>query len=45
MLVKGADYTRDKVFGADIVEAAAGRLVLLPWLSKSTTATISKMKA
>lgn len=44
ILVKGADYTIDRVVGADIVQAYGGR-VLLADLSPghSTTATIARM--
>lgn len=44
VLVKGADYTIDKVVGADVVQAYGGR-VLLADLSPghSTTATIARM--
>ena len=45
VLVKGADYTIDKVVGAEVVQAAGGT-VLLADLSPghSTTATIARMK-
>jgi D-beta-D-heptose 7-phosphate kinase/D-beta-D-heptose 1-phosphate adenosyltransferase len=44
-LVKGADYTKDKVVGADFVESYGGRVVLVDLVAgKSTTATIAKMR-
>jgi D-beta-D-heptose 7-phosphate kinase/D-beta-D-heptose 1-phosphate adenosyltransferase len=45
LLVKGADYTVDKVVGADLVQGWGGR-VLLADLARghSTTATIARMK-
>ncbi len=44
VLVKGADYTKDKVVGADLVESWGGR-VMLAHLEPghSTTATIAKL--
>ena len=44
VLVKGADYTKDKVVGAELVERWGGR-VLLAELEPghSTTATIAKL--
>lgn len=45
VLVKGSDYTREGVVGADIVEGAGGRVHLVDLVEgKSTTATISKMR-
>lgn len=45
VLVKGADYSKDKVVGADVVEAAGGRVELVNLVEgKSTTATIARMK-
>jgi D-beta-D-heptose 7-phosphate kinase/D-beta-D-heptose 1-phosphate adenosyltransferase len=45
ILVKGADYLPDQVVGKDEVEAAGGRLVLLPFVEgRSTTETIRRMK-
>ena len=45
VLVKGADYARAQVVGADIVESYGGRVVLAHLVaSQSTTATIAAMK-
>ncbi len=45
VLVKGADYTVDRVVGADLVQAAGGRVVLANLVSgQSTTATITRMQ-
>ncbi len=44
VLVKGADYTKDKVVGAREVEGWGGRVVLAKLVAgQSTTATIGKM--
>ena len=44
VLVKGADYRKDQVVGADIVEAHGGKLVLAELVPGfSTTATIARM--
>ncbi len=46
ILVKGADYTVDQVVGADVVQKAGGRVVLIDLVAgKSTTGTISKLRA
>lgn len=46
VLVKGGDYTRDTVIGADLVEAAGGRVVIIPLLSGfSTTALLERCRA
>ncbi|HLP85707.1 MAG TPA: D-glycero-beta-D-manno-heptose 1-phosphate adenylyltransferase [Phycisphaerales bacterium] len=43
-LVKGADYTKDKVVGADVVESYGGRVELVDLVAgKSTTATLARM--
>lgn len=45
VLVKGADYTRDKVVGGDFVEGYGGRVMLADVVpSFSTTATIASLK-
>ncbi|MCO5162766.1 MAG: D-glycero-beta-D-manno-heptose-7-phosphate kinase [Mesorhizobium sp.] len=45
VLVKGADYTIDKVVGADIVQAYGGKVLLVDLVEgRSTTATIRKLK-
>lgn len=46
VLVKGADYTIDKVVGADLVQGWGGRVVLADLKAgHSTTAAIRRMKA
>jgi D-beta-D-heptose 7-phosphate kinase/D-beta-D-heptose 1-phosphate adenosyltransferase len=46
ILVKGADYTIDQVVGADVVQKAGGRVVLVDLVAgKSTTGTIGKLTA
>jgi D-beta-D-heptose 7-phosphate kinase/D-beta-D-heptose 1-phosphate adenosyltransferase len=46
ILVKGADYTVDTVVGADAVQKAGGRVVLVDLVAgKSTTNTIGKLRA
>jgi D-beta-D-heptose 7-phosphate kinase/D-beta-D-heptose 1-phosphate adenosyltransferase len=45
VLVKGADYTKDKVVGHEIVEAYGGRVELIPLVEgRSTTATIARAR-
>jgi D-beta-D-heptose 7-phosphate kinase / D-beta-D-heptose 1-phosphate adenosyltransferase len=45
VLVKGADYTIDKVVGADVVHANGGRVVLVDLVEgQSTTGTIARMR-
>jgi D-beta-D-heptose 7-phosphate kinase/D-beta-D-heptose 1-phosphate adenosyltransferase len=45
VLVKGADYTIDKVVGADLVQGWGGRVVLAELVEgQSTTKTIAKMQ-
>lgn len=45
VLVKGADYTREKVVGHDIVEAAGGRVELVRLVEgRSTSGTIERMR-
>jgi D-beta-D-heptose 7-phosphate kinase/D-beta-D-heptose 1-phosphate adenosyltransferase len=45
VLVKGADYTIDKVVGADVVQAHGGKVLLADLeAGHSTTATIARMK-
>ena len=44
VLVKGADYTVDKVVGADIVQGWGGRVILAELIDgQSTTGTIARM--
>ncbi len=46
ILVKGADYTKDRVVGAEVVEAMGGRVELVPLVEgRSTTATIQRMRS
>ena len=46
VLVKGADYTRDRVVGGDLVESYGGRVALIDLVGgKSTTRTIARMQA
>lgn len=45
VLVKGGDYTRDTVVGADVVEANGGRVALIPLLEgRSTTGIINRVR-
>jgi D-beta-D-heptose 7-phosphate kinase/D-beta-D-heptose 1-phosphate adenosyltransferase len=45
VLVKGSDYTVETVVGADVVQAAGGRVVLAQLVSgQSTTGTIARMQ-
>jgi D-beta-D-heptose 7-phosphate kinase/D-beta-D-heptose 1-phosphate adenosyltransferase len=44
VLVKGADYTIDKVVGADVVASYGGRVLLIDLVpGQSTTGTITRM--
>jgi D-beta-D-heptose 7-phosphate kinase/D-beta-D-heptose 1-phosphate adenosyltransferase len=46
VLVKGADYTKDRVVGADVVEAAGGRVLLVDLeAGRSTTGTIERLRS
>ena len=46
VLVKGADYTRDRIVGADIVEARGGRIVRVPLMDGfSTSALVERLRA
>lgn len=46
VLVKGADYTLDQIVGADIVQAAGGRVVRVPIVSGfSTTSIVERLRA
>ncbi|MBO4744654.1 MAG: D-glycero-beta-D-manno-heptose 1-phosphate adenylyltransferase [Bacteroidales bacterium] len=43
ILVKGGDYTRDTVVGADFVESYGGKVVILPFIKGySTTSILNK---
>ena len=45
VLVKGADYTLDQVVGADVVQAAGGRVLLASLVpGVSTTGTITRLR-
>ncbi|MCC7429198.1 MAG: D-glycero-beta-D-manno-heptose-7-phosphate kinase [Alphaproteobacteria bacterium] len=45
LLVKGADYTREKVVGGDLVESWGGKVMLARLLpGHSTTATVTRLK-
>lgn len=46
VLVKGADYAREGIVGADFVESKGGRVVRVPLLSGfSTTAMVERLRA
>jgi rfaE bifunctional protein nucleotidyltransferase chain/domain len=46
VLVKGADYSRDRIVGADWVEARGGRVVRVPLVAGySTTALVERLRA
>ncbi len=46
VLVKGADYSRDAIVGADWVEARGGRVVRVPLLAgHSTSALLERLRA
>jgi D-beta-D-heptose 7-phosphate kinase/D-beta-D-heptose 1-phosphate adenosyltransferase len=46
VLVKGGDYTRASVVGADFVESRGGRTVLIPLLPRySTTSLVERIRA
>jgi rfaE bifunctional protein nucleotidyltransferase chain/domain len=46
VLVKGADYSRDRIVGADLVEARGGRVVRVPLLAGfSTSALVERLRA
>jgi len=45
VLVKGGDYTRDTIVGAEIVETAGGRVVVIPLVEgRSTTDVINRVR-
>lgn len=45
VLVKGADYSKDKIVGADFVESYGGKVKRIPLVkSRSTTRTLKKLK-
>jgi D-glycero-beta-D-manno-heptose 1-phosphate adenylyltransferase len=46
VLVKGADYTREAIVGADVVEATGGRVVRVPLVSGfSTSSIVERLRA
>jgi D-glycero-beta-D-manno-heptose 1-phosphate adenylyltransferase len=46
VLVKGADYARDAIVGADLVESQGGRVVRVPLLSGfSTSSIVERLRA
>ncbi|HZA97671.1 MAG TPA: D-glycero-beta-D-manno-heptose 1-phosphate adenylyltransferase [Gemmatimonadales bacterium] len=46
VLVKGADYSREGIVGADFVESGGGRVVRVPLLSGySTTSLVERLRA
>jgi rfaE bifunctional protein nucleotidyltransferase chain/domain len=46
VLVKGADYARDRIVGADWVEARGGRVVRVPLVAGfSTSALVERLRA
>jgi rfaE bifunctional protein nucleotidyltransferase chain/domain len=46
VLVKGADYTREAIVGADLVESRGGRVVMLPLVQGfSTSAIVERLRA
>jgi D-beta-D-heptose 7-phosphate kinase/D-beta-D-heptose 1-phosphate adenosyltransferase len=45
LLVKGGDYTQDRVVGADFVEDRGGEVVILPYREQcSTSALIDRIR-
>ena len=45
VLVKGGDYTRDTIVGADAVEAAGGKVAVIPLTpGRSTTGIVERIK-
>jgi D-beta-D-heptose 7-phosphate kinase/D-beta-D-heptose 1-phosphate adenosyltransferase len=45
VLVKGADYTEDRIVGADIVRQRGGRVVIVPLLGgRSTSGLIARIR-
>ncbi len=46
VLVKGADYTPDRVVGAEVVRAAGGEVALLDLLpGRSTTGIVARLRS
>lgn len=45
VLVKGADYTKEKIVGADFVESYGGKIRRIPLVKgRSTTSTLEKLR-
>ena len=45
LLVKGGDYRRDQVVGADLVESLGGRVILVPLIpNRSTTLLVERIR-
>jgi rfaE bifunctional protein nucleotidyltransferase chain/domain len=42
ILVKGSDYKREEIIGADIVEATGGEIVTIPFLEGYSTSSVIK---
>jgi rfaE bifunctional protein nucleotidyltransferase chain/domain len=46
LLVKGGDYTRDTIVGADLVESWGGRVLAMPFFAdQSTTSLLERLRA
>ena len=46
VLVKGADYTEDKVVGGDLVKSRGGRVALVPLVvGRSSTTIVERMRS
>ena len=46
VLVKGADYAREAIVGADLVEAHGGRVVTVPLVAGfSTSSIVERLRA
>jgi D-beta-D-heptose 7-phosphate kinase/D-beta-D-heptose 1-phosphate adenosyltransferase len=46
VLVKGADYSREAIVGADLVESRGGRVVRVPLVDDySTTSMVERLRA
>ncbi|HEU5359460.1 MAG TPA: D-glycero-beta-D-manno-heptose 1-phosphate adenylyltransferase [Gemmatimonadales bacterium] len=46
VLVKGADYTRDRIVGADLVEGRGGRVIRVPVVAGfSTSSIVERLRA
>ena len=46
VLIKGGDYTRETIVGADLVEARGGEVVIIPLVpGQSTTSIIARSRS